>query len=163
MAYGSEIVGDEIVGALLPRQSYTAAMTRRNVGMGPSGQGPGPQLQRTSPDRLRSYPLGFKQLAILTTASATISRQPQMAFRPQRLIIPSAFAPNFVITDIKVGSNSQLLTSDDFPAQAFSESAVDSALLFDTVDVGGLIAIGVNNISAGTADFRAVLLGVLLK
>jgi hypothetical protein len=92
--------------------------------------------------------------------AATITSRPQsIAFRPQRVVIPSTIAPNFTISDIKVGNKSQLVQSGNLAAEAFVPNVQDGDMDMDTVQTSQDFVMQVNNISGGNVTFRAVVYG----
>ena len=107
----------------------------------------------------RTLVIGFEFLAIAAGASATVTQRPQVLFRPQRVVVPSAVAPNFTITDIKVGNKSQLVSSGPVPAEAFAQTSFGVQMKMDTCQVSMDLIIEVTNISGAPDDFRAAIYG----
>jgi Ca2+-binding RTX toxin-like protein len=110
--------------------------------------------------KARRYPFGLQ--ADAATAAGTpgaVTRRPQTPIKVQRLVIPTAIAPSFVITDIKVGKDSQLVGSDPIPAEIFAPNAVNVELAGATANVGHDVTIAFANISGAAALFRAVIIG----
>lgn len=118
-------------------------------------------VRRREPQRYRVYPLGFDSGSTLIAAAATstITSRPQVSFKGKRLSVSRASAPSFEITDIKVGKNSQLVTSDAVPAESFTDNSFGSNIDLDTCQQAMNISIAVNNISSASARFRATLFG----
>lgn len=115
--------------------------------------------QRKS-EKPRLYPLGFVQLAIAASTQVSVTSRPQILFRPQRLVIPAAIGANFVITDIRVGKDSQFVQATEIPASVFSETAVGVMMTLDTAQVANDITLTVRNTDGAAAhDFRATLFG----
>lgn len=144
---GDDLLGEEILGAA-PRR------------LAPMPGVPGGQLKVREPNRAREYPLGFDSVAtIAAAASLAVSSRPQVVFRPDRLVIPASIAPNFTLTDIKIGKNSQLVGSSVLPAEVFSQTAVGVRLKLDTAQISQDIVLTVTNISGGAVRFMACLIG----
>jgi hypothetical protein len=120
-------------------------------------------LREQQPTKARRYPLGFVQLAIAAGATATINAQPQVTFRPERFVVPRLVAPSFLINQIVIGKNPQLVAVGQVPADAFTEDSVETGLGLDTANVGQLISLQVQNATAAVADFRAVMIGPVIE
>lgn len=110
--------------------------------------------------KARRFPFGLQADAATPAGSpGSVTRRPQTPIKVQRLVVPSAIAALFVITDIKVGKDSQLVGSDPIPAEVFSPNAVAVELGGDTANVGHDVTIAFANISGAAAQFRAVIIG----
>lgn len=116
-------------------------------------------LRTRGPTKARTYFMGFFAAAVGAGATVAVTERPQVPFRPERFIVPSAFAPNFVINDLRVGKNSQLVTAQAVPAQAFQEDATNTPLGLDTAQVSQDITCNITNVSGAPSDFRAALIG----
>lgn len=114
--------------------------------------------------KARRFPFGLQADGVTAPGSpGNVTRRPQTPIKVQRLVIPSTIAPAFVITDIKVGKDSQLVGSDPIPAIAFSETAVAVELTGDTANVGHDVTIAFANISGAPQQFRAVIIGAAVE
>lgn len=110
--------------------------------------------------RRREYPLGFESTVdVASGGSSVVTANPQISFRGERLVVPSDISLFFVLDDILVGKNSQLVSSGPVPASAFSEVAVGVRLNLDTANIGNLISLRVRNIGPDPLTFRATLIG----
>jgi len=116
-------------------------------------------LRTRGPTKARTYFMGFFAPAVPAGATVTLIERPQVPFRAERFIVPSAFAPNFAILDLRIGKNSQLVTSQAVPAQAFQEDATNTPLGLDTAQVSQDISIIVQEIGGAINPFRACLIG----
>ena len=105
------------------------------TGQDPS-QGSGPALVEQALNEAREFMLGFGPTPLAANVTTIFTAQPQLPFRPSRLVIPSSIVQTMQVNDIKVGKNSQLLSSNPVPAAPFSELAVGVALGLDTCNVG---------------------------
>lgn len=92
-------------------------------------------------------------------SAAEIVVQPQMAFRPDRLVVPIAIAHLFTIEDIQIGTFSQL--SGALSTDMFSADAVDYALRLDAAAAGTEIRFRVRYVGNDPCGvrFTAALLG----
>jgi hypothetical protein len=111
----------------------------------------------------RTFPMGFGLTAIAAGASTTINANPQVNFRPDRLVIPDSIAPSFMINDFKIGMRSQFVAPGSVPAQSFTQGAIDTLMLLDTVNVGQFVTLDVTNVSTQTVNFAATLFGKTLN
>jgi hypothetical protein len=108
----------------------------------------------------RDQIMGFGWTLVKGNSSANINVQPQVSFRPERLVIPSTVAKDFLITYIKVGKNSQLLSVAAVPALAFAEQAPHGVpLQFPVCRRSQFITISVTNISDCDRWFTAAMFG----
>ena len=128
----------------------------RVTGCTPSSD-PSPAV--TSSEQPREYALGFGSTAVPGKSSANIGVQPQVIFRPERLVIPASIAEDFLITDIKVGKNSQLVSTGAIPASAFTSRSEATRMKMDTAQISMFVTISVTNISKKMKFFQAVLFG----
>lgn len=114
--------------------------------------------------RRREYPIGFESDApVAVGASQVVRSDPQVSFRGERLVVPSDISLFFVLDDIIVGKNSQLVSSGPIPASTFSEVGVGVRLNLDTANIGNLISLRVRNIGPDPVQFRATLIGTAVE
>jgi hypothetical protein len=114
--------------------------------------------------KARRFPFGLQADGVTPAGSpGNVTRRPQTPIKVQRLVIPSFIAPAFVITDVKVGKDSQLVGSDPIPAITFAENAVAVELTGDTANVGHDVTIAFANISGAPQQFRAVIIGAAVE
>jgi hypothetical protein len=111
------------------------------------------------PQKSREFPLGFPETPVAAGATENVTVQPQVPFRGERLVIPSDIAGLFMIDDIRVGKNSQLVSTGAIPARTFTEVGVGVGVHLDTAQVSQQITLRVRNISGQDATFRAALIG----
>lgn len=155
----SEIVGEDLlIGARRrrPRRSRRAAVRRlaqRNAAA----------VVKTGLDKRRRYPLGFVPTTITSGSTTSVPSSPQNLYRAERLVIPSDIAFDLGITDIKVGNQSQFVQNVEVPAAIFSEVAIDTAVHFDTAEVGNQVSVSARNKSASSVEFTAALIGTAAK
>src|SRR5271154_2284406 len=111
----------------------------------------------------REFPMGFGITPVASGANVIINAQPQVNFRPSRLVIPDSIAPSFMINDFKIGMRSQLVAPGSIPAQSFTQTAVGTAMALDTVNVGQFTTLDVTNVAFTTVNFAASLFGTTLN
>lgn len=125
-----------------------------------------PQLRETQPNRYREYPLGFATpvgTPVPAGATTSVPSQPQVVFRGVRIVVQSTIAPFFLINDIKVGKNSQLVSSNPIPADVFISTSVGVSLQMDTAQPGMTISIEVFNTDVAAHPFNAALIGSVME
>lgn len=163
-----EFVGDDesgasdadVLGAILRRNKSGSAqktamardLLRRRVQSGTL-------MRSVSPRSSREYALGLGSTSVPGSASANINVQPQVIFRPERLVVPSNIAVDFLITDIKVGKNSQLVSTGALPAVMFTENAFGVRLKMDTAQISMFVTISVTNQNPNARNFQGGLVG----
>ena len=108
----------------------------------------------------KDYALGFGSTLVKANSSANISVQPQVVFRPERLVIPASIADDFIITDIKVGKNSQLVSTGAIPAAAFTSARSEAnCMMMDTAQISMFVTVSVTNTSDKDRYFQCVIFG----
>lgn len=159
-----DLLGDDVLGAALRRraaksnvaaaraQAMKQALLRRRVAAGTL-------LRDVKPRSSREYALGLGSTSVMGSTSANINVQPQVVFRPERLVIPSNVAIDFLLTDLKVGKNSQLASTGAVPAIAFSEQAFGVRLKMDTAQISMFVTISVTNQNPNARNFQGVIIG----
>lgn len=112
---------------------------------------------------LREYPLGFdSETAVGAAVQVSITTQPQIPFKVERLVVPSDIAGSFVVDELVVGKNPQLAANVAVPARVFDERAVGVRLRGDTAQVSQNVTLRVTNISGAAVRFRAAVIGASL-
>jgi hypothetical protein len=119
----------------------------------------GTVLRSVTPRSSREYALGLGSTSVAGNSSANINVQPQVIFRPERLVVPSNIAVDFLITDIKVGKNSQLVSTGALPAVMFTENAFGVRLKMDTAQISMFVTISVTNQNPNARNFQGGLVG----
>jgi hypothetical protein len=155
---GDDSGSDDILGAILKKaskgskNSLARDLLRRRVQSGTL-------LRSVSPRSSREYALGLGSTSVAGNSSANINVQPQVIFRPERLVVPSNIAVDFLITDIKVGKNSQLVSTGALPAVMFTENAFGVRLKMDTAQISMFVTISVTNQNPNARNFQGGLVG----
>lgn len=153
----SEIVGDDLLIGAARRRPNRKAVARRLA------QRNAAAVMKTGLDKRRRYPLGFVPTTITSGSTTSVPSSPQNLYRAERLVIPSDIAFDLGITDIKVGNQSQFVQNVEVPAAIFSEVAIDTAVHFDTAEVGNQVSVSARNKSASSVEFTAALIGTAAK
>lgn len=124
----------------------------------------GPSLVDRPPRAGREFPIGFESATgIAAAGTATVTVQPQVYFRGERLALTNTICTQFDLTDIKVGKDSQLAVSGNLPGECFSNLSVGVRMMLDTAEPGITISLFVlNTTAATTATFKAVLYGTVI-
>lgn len=116
-------------------------------------------------DRTREFVLNMGATFVGPGQDALIHARPQIIFRPERFIIPSSVAPDFLIVDIKIGPNSQfggirnLAILQPFRAEILSELAQPVKLNFESCYPGRGITLHVRNVTNRRSQFIGVVIG----
>lgn len=151
----------DIIGAYLRRKAgkgnarkraAAAALMRKRIDAGAL-------LRGVPPRNSREYALGLGSTSVTGNSSANINVQPQVIFRPERLVVPSNLAVDFLITDIKVGKNSQLVSTGALPAVMFTEVAFGVRLKMDTCQISMFVTISVTNQNPAARNFQGGIVG----
>lgn len=129
-----------------------AALIKKRIGAGSI-------VRDSSPTKSREYVIGFDTTSVAAGATASPSKRPQVLFRPERIVIPSNIALDFVVVDVKVGKNSQFVQSGEVPAVVFTEGSFGVRLKMDTVQVSMDLTLTVRNTSGNTRNFTAAVIG----
>ena len=159
-------IGDD-VDALLSGDEYEVGARRalaRRSSARPAARpvgGGGTTVRETGFTKSREYPLGFDSGAagLAAAATAAYNSQPQVLFRPERLVIPGSIAPSFLVNSLTVGKDNMFANANPVPAEVFAPNAVGVRLKLATAQVNSLITISVTNLSGGTLRFMACLIG----
>jgi hypothetical protein len=106
----------------------------------------------------RSQSLGFESLAIQPGATVDVPANPQVLFKPKRLVYTGP-ANTFVIQDVKIGRSSQFVASGAQSADAYPPTSTVDNMELDTARPGVVITLRIQNTSGVAADFRATMFG----
>jgi len=116
-----------------------------------------PSDSASPPAPVRMMPIGFGSTAVQGHCSANISVQVPFDAVIERISIPAEICAVFLVTDFKVGRNSQLSTPGALPAGVFSaDDARPFSPEFETIKKGEFIAISVTNQRGETFNFQGV-------
>jgi hypothetical protein len=115
------------------------------------------------PNKGREYPIGFGPVVVGAGLIGTITVQPQIVFRPERLIVPSDIAGQFDLVDIIVGKNPQMAATGPIAARTFDEQSVGVRLRMDTCQISQQIILRAQNTGGAPATFRATMIGTAVE
>lgn len=158
--YPVEISGNEYLAGAVPVRRASPAM--KNALAAKKVQS-GVLVKEEPPTRSYEYPVGFPVTSVTSTATAAITTRPQLVFRPERLVIDDAIAPQFQVNDLRVGKNSQFLNVNPIPGGIFRSTAVGVRLKCETAQINSDITINVTNNSLGTLNFSGALIGAAVE
>lgn len=138
--------------AFLANLQAAAAMKQANAGV---------IIREQAPTKARRLVLPMASTGTVAAgAAATITARPQtIAFKPQRVTIPSTIAPDFDVLDIKVGNKSQLVQSGALPGEAFQPTAFDVEMDMDTCQTSQDFVLQVQNVAVVARTFKAAVYG----
>jgi len=157
-------VGDsDIIGSVTSRKRRAARIAARRraaaTALMDKRVAAGALLRGVPPRAAREYALGLGSTSVSGNSSANINVQPQVIFRPERLVVPSNLAVDFLITDIKVGKNSQLVSTGALPAVMFTEVAFGVRLKMDTCQIAMFVTVSVTNQNPAARNFQGGIVG----
>jgi hypothetical protein len=116
-------------------------------------------FRKSSRSKQHDYIAGFGSTKAPPHGQLIVSVHPAVAFRPERLIIPSTIASHFQVVDVKVGRKSQLVSIGSLPAVMFAEQAFEVHLLMDLATPSDFITIVVINTSDDVQFFQGGVWG----
>jgi len=119
----------------------------------------GDLLRSVAPRSAREYALGLGSTSIAGKSSARINVKPQLIFRPERLLVPSWLAMDFLVTDLRIGRRSQLVPKGAIPAVMFTENAFGVRLRMDTAHPSMFITISLANLNRSARNFQGAIIG----
>ena len=120
----------------------------------------GALVRRMGPTKAREYPIGFDSVTnVAAAATSVLTQNPQVVYRPERLVVPAATAAFFQISDIRVGKNSQLVATGNIPAAIFSETSFGVRLKMDTCQVSQDLIVEAVNFDGAGHRFIAGMVG----
>jgi len=104
--------------------------------------------------------LGFEcDVTVCAGDTVDIQATPQILFKPQRLIIPSTIAGQFVVRDLKVGNRPCFAGSGSIAGLAFAENSTYTKFNAETAHINQPITLTVTNISNADTPFYGTLIG----
>jgi hypothetical protein len=156
---GEEFVEGDFVGAARRRRRINRRQAAAGQALMRKRIGAGALLRGVPPRQSREYALGLGSTSVAGNSSANINVQPQVIFRPERLVVPSNLAIDFLLTDIKVGKNSQLVSTGALPAVMFTEVAFGVRLKMDTCQISMFVTVSVTNQNPAARNFQGGIVG----
>lgn len=125
----------------------------------------GKRLLRRREFRMRTFPMPFPSSgAIAAAGTATVTAQPQLAFRLERLVVPNLAAlVGMLATDLRVGQESQFVNPGEVDVSIFFPDSVGTALRGGTAKPGVNVSLSLLNSTAGALTLRgACVIGTAL-
>ena len=111
----------------------------------------------------REYVLGLGSTEVEGGRSVTISAPSQVNFLPERLVVPSSVAVDFLIADLQVDKKSQLVSSGGVPAVLFTDTVFGARLKMDVVAAGMFVSVTVVNQAKEPRTFAAGVVGTVVE
>ena len=153
----------EIMGAYEIMGDPTASPAAKSLAMSTLAARSGKVVGMQQPRREYAQTLPCTSLDFAVAESREISLQPQRPFRPEKFRASSTHtAPFFTITAYSIGQDNQFVGPGSIPVDLFSEVSLYSQIEAYTANLGNLISLTVQNISAAERDFRAAFFGTSL-
>ena len=113
-----------------------------------------------SPQRVMETMVAFPPTEIPCMSSIKISTQAYIPFRPRRLIIDENFCRALLVKSIQIGKNHQLANVEPLPGSLFAPSAFPLTLQFDTIRLGQLATLEIQNVTGANVMFSGAFLGL---
>jgi hypothetical protein len=131
------------------------------------------QLRRGAPgapavsEMMMPLGLGAFTFSSSTPLTATLAANPQLAFRPERLVLvvtrsAGASSIGVAVSDIKVGQRSQLVAPVDLPAEAFAPTSFGVRLALDPCTPGILVSVSLRITAAPGPSDSVTVIGSLI-
>jgi len=113
------------------------------------------------PEPLKGYlrRMAIPPQVVAAGAAFQYALNPQDALKVRKLAVENTAAPSFILTQVSIGNEPQLLSGDPIPAQAFADRATGVWVDWDRCKTGQQIFLSVTNVSAAPATFQGSLLG----
>lgn len=145
------------VGAFFPRHLLSRSLMKRAIRRAPRARTYGRQIVAS---KQRKQPLGLGSVSVGAAGSANLSTTIQKPLQGSRLILSTDAADKteVTITDIKVGTRSQLCGVDSMPIEAFGHDVV-GVIELDALSTGQTFTVSLSNSGGGAATVNGVLIG----
>lgn len=115
--------------------------------------------QKHADSLVTAYGVDSGTVLIPNGTTANIIVTPQVKHIPEKLVLTTAIANNFLITGIFAGVNPLLATTGPITAALFIQDSTTPALKSMVMPVGMDLTVGVQNISGADARFTAAVVG----
>lgn len=111
--------------------------------------------------KAREWILGFDSVAnVAGGATANITSNPQMPFKPRRLSVLGSVASNFLLNNLVIGNQPQFASLQfAAPADMFGPTAFGTDLSCDTAQPNTNVQLQITNISGAALRFVAGMIG----
>jgi len=139
-----EIVGEDYDDLDLEEEDELAMIGYDDYEIGAKRK---PKIKRRAYSRVRRQMLPFGDTGTLAAGnSIDLLGNPQVPFKPERLIIQrTSVSGSVIVSDIKVGKNSQFISAGQFPGSLFQGDSNEGLFQFDTARPGIDIVISILN------------------
>lgn len=156
VGYDPELVGFSLpnLASMLNRvRAPSSALSRYNP---PAPRMPVTQGRFLQPSNQSIQVFGLGTLSVGAGGTGTLSAVVQKGIQPKRLVITTTAATGeLTVTDVKVGTRSQLAGVSAAPAEMFGATTTDPAVLFDAAGSGITISVDVASSAAGAVTVAA--------
>ena len=148
-----DIAGQNMVGA-----AGTPMITsRRTVG-----------VQEQAYTKWRRQILPIPATVVPAGGTATIQVQPQRLFKGKKLSLVATDGAGVTaigaqVTDVKIGQNSQFVSSGNVAVEVFAPDSVSSYVDLDDADIGNLVTVFYANPTAAAITVEGGLFGVIVE
>ena len=116
------------------------------------------RAERELDGKPREVLIGFGSTRVAGISSVNITVQSNEFVRPLRLEVPPDIAADFLLTDLKIGKDSQFVSSGCIPMASFSSDQFRYLKLsMDVMQIAQFCTISVTNINACARNFQGVL------
>lgn len=105
------------------------------------------------------WELDFPETLVRRLSSANVSVTTPVGFSPSHVVVPSEAASHFLVTDIKVGKDSQFVGAGCVPCSLFSAEAKREHFDFDYLAPGMTFTVSVTNASDSDRVFSGTVGG----
>ena len=110
--------------------------------------------------RERRIPFGIDSVVDIKPGDrAIVAARTHYIFKPYRIFLPNSVAPYFLIKDIKIGRDSQLIGVGSIPGVAFAINVSGSELEINTMQISQDLIMAVVNISNESRRFMGWAVG----
>lgn len=153
---GDDVLGDDVLGARRSGRGGWRAQLRRGAPGAPA-----------IAEAMMPLGLGGFTFTSSTATSVVLAARPQLAFRPERLVLSvarsaGAAAIGVFLGDLKIGQRSQLVSSQELPAEAFAPSAFGVRLALDPATPGIDISATIRITAAPGGTDTLTVIGTLI-
>lgn len=100
----------------------------------------------------RQQVLPLDETTVVASGTANVEANPQRGFAPLKFFVPSTVGVNFKITDIKVGQETQFVSTGVVYAELFSEVSVGMNLKGTPARLGNQVVVSVVNRDAANSQ-----------
>jgi hypothetical protein len=125
---------------------------------------PIPTLVEALARREGQWPLGFSRTRLMPGQPSRVSTQPQIAFRGRRLVLgPPDVARRILVTDVKVGNFSCLVSCSPIDGALFASDAFPFWLKLQTAQVCQHVTLYLENVSDEPVDVTPTMHGDVIE